>query len=996
MLVHQERVNKNEISEELPFFLANCRSMNNKLESINDFFENTGFHFGILTETWTTDVNIIKIREELENVHDIAIIEKSRGSRGGGVAIVYKKSKISMQKHKFLSGVYEILCVKTKIPTAKNYLYVFACYYPPSLKAEDVEKMNDLVCDEIVALKRKEDDPLIIIAGDMNQKNCDIFDRFSDIALVNTGPTRGNKILDLCYTNCPVIKSDVHIPLWSYEGIDSDHRVVLFWMKFTRKKHFYHRVRYRKITKIGEENFCRLIENEEWNTVFNAEMIDDKTSEMHRIIELYKDECFPYKTSRVRSDEDPWITDHIRKLIRKRDGVFRWEGRNRNWKLARDLVRTRMQESKEAYYDRELEKIYKASDKKGLAYTALRNLQCPSRPKQWTVLDMDKEKAPSEVVEELAEYFSQITNEYDPVQLSDIPITFDRPIFCLTEDMIEKRIRESKKPNSTVPGDVPPKLLTRLAKFISRPACHIFNHVPMVMEWPELWKREYQTVIPKKPSPSSFSELRNLSCTNFISKVLESFVIDSLKSEVQISELQYGGMKGCGTDNFLVEVWNNVMETLEDPKKAMTIMSIDFSKAFNRLDHSACLRKLAEKNASNQTIGMIYSFLSGRKMCVRSGEVVSKLRDVNGGSPQGTKLGNLLFCLTIDDITMPANNHDGSLATTDQNMSPPDSAIPPEYQPVMCSTPANNLDDSFNPNPYGMWVKKNIIDDTLPFNPGLTNKQKENLTTWEIGYVDDINVGETLEICEGTSHITVHKEKREIRAIGCEAMYETIEENGSEVGMKINPEKTQLICISPNNNLVISSCVAINGKKVVSGERLKILGFMFGDKPNVKYHVNYLVNKFHRSVWSLFHLKRAGLHDSVLSKVYRCMQRPLLEFGSNVICSMMSKEDEKRMEDCQKMAFRIIYGFEMTYEEMLEKSGTQKLIDRRETLFKKFCVKMAASDRFSTKWLPLRNTEDDSVTLRKRKKYIEFNAKTNRLYNSPLFKMRRVLNDVYQ
>ena len=95
-------------------------------------------------------------------------------------------------------------------------------------------------------------------------------------------------------------------------------------------------------------------------------------------------------------------------------------------------------------------------------------------------------------------------------------------------------------------------------------------------------KRIYQTIIPKRPSPTSLSETRNLSGTNFISKVLESFVIDSIEFEVELSDLQYG-KKEMGTDNFIAEVWNNILESLEEKESAVAIMSMDFSKAFNRL-----------------------------------------------------------------------------------------------------------------------------------------------------------------------------------------------------------------------------------------------------------------------------------------------------------------------------------------------------------------------------------------------------------------------------
>ena len=375
---------------------------------------------------------------------------------------------------------------------------------------------------------------------------------------------------------------------------------------------------------------------------------------MHNTVEEYKDICFPYKTSKVREDQDPWITDYLRGLSNKKKQEYARNGKSNRWFELQSTSETRIADAKKAYYDREVEKM--VGGKRSIAYTALNNLKCPDRPKPWSVKEIDKSKSTAETLEMVADYFSGVCNENAPIQESDRIMTYDRPVYLLTPEMVKKRIAESKKPSSTVPGDIPQKIIMRIIDTITLPITDIFNSVPE-WGWPEQWKKEYQTVIPKKPNPTSLSECRNLSCTNFLSKVLESFVIDSLRSEVSFSDLQYGGIKGSGTDNFLCEVWNNMLEILDSPGRAVAIMSLDFSKAFNRLSHKACIEKLAEKHASNQTLGMVFSFLKGRKMVIRDGLDMSSIRPVNGGSPQGTKLGNLLFCLTIDDINQEVGNH---------------------------------------------------------------------------------------------------------------------------------------------------------------------------------------------------------------------------------------------------------------------------------------------------------------------------------------------------
>ena len=74
------------------------------------------------------------------------------------------------------------------------------------------------------------------------------------------------------------------------------------------------------------------------------------------------------------------------------------------------------------------------------------------------------------------------------------------------------------------------------------------------------------------------------------------------QSEVDVSDLQYGGIKGTGVNNFLARMWDEILNGLEEQKTAITLMSVDFSKAFNRMQHQACLKSLARRGASNQSI----------------------------------------------------------------------------------------------------------------------------------------------------------------------------------------------------------------------------------------------------------------------------------------------------------------------------------------------------------------------------------------------------------
>ena len=127
-------------------------------------------------------------------------------------------------------------------------------------------------------------------------------------------------------------------------------------------------------------------------------------------------------------------------------------------------------------------------------------------------------------------------------------------------------------------------------------------------------------------------------------------MMDDLMAKVTLEGNQYGGLRGSGTDHLLAEMVTTTMSNLDDNHAFDSVFSLDFCKALNKMDHTTCLRALADKIASNQSINFIHSFLNKCCMKVKLGESLSSEKRVPGGAPQGTKSGNFLYCITVDGI----------------------------------------------------------------------------------------------------------------------------------------------------------------------------------------------------------------------------------------------------------------------------------------------------------------------------------------------------------
>ena len=207
--------------------------------------------------------------------------------------------------------------------------------------------------------------------------------------------------------------------------------------------------------------------------------------------------------------------------------------------------------------------------------------------------------------------------------------------------------------------------------------------------------------------------------------------------------------------------------------------------------------------------------------------------------------------------------------------------------------------------------------------------------------------------------------------------------------MRVNSTKTQLLCVSANNTSDVSSYIKHGANKITSGEELKILGFKFGRSPTVKVHVEYMLQKARRKLWTLRHVRRAGLCEEDMLQIFNTVVRPVVEYAVPTYHPMLTGEMRDAIESIQKRASKIIFGWNADYDELVKSGRIETLQARRDKLTLNFARKASKDERFKH-WFPERNM--NGVELRNVKKYKETFARTDRLWKSPIFHMRRLLN----
>ena len=129
-------------------------------------------------------------------------------------------------------------------------------------------------------------------------------------------------------------------------------------------------------------------------------------------------------------------------------------------------------------------------------------------------------------------------------------------------------------------------------------------------------------------------------------KLVNNKIVDHLEKSGLFSDFHYGFRSSQSTADLLTVVSDRVA-TAFNRSRATRAVSLDISKAFDRVWHAGPLHKLKSYRTSSKIFGLISSFLSNRRLRVVVDGKISQEYLVNTGVPQGSILGPTFFCYTL-------------------------------------------------------------------------------------------------------------------------------------------------------------------------------------------------------------------------------------------------------------------------------------------------------------------------------------------------------------
>lgn len=632
------------------FAFFNVRSLTKNFPEFKAFLLRKGYDIVGVSETWLTS----NVSNNLLNIDGYRFIRKDRPSRGGGIAVYLRSDWNCELLRGNVSEYLEEIWLKISI---KKRTYLFGSLYRPPAGSIPyfLELMEDSLSEFLPTCSE------IICGGDINldllnlNQNTSGFQKmlecFNLKQIINT-PTRMTKststLLDVI-----IVPNDGNCVFGTENVFNiSDHSLVFCQYHFNQARITRPSIKIRNLKSLNKNHLNELLEIAPFHDILHIGDINFKVTYFTKLILELFDLVAPIKQIRKKNFNPPWFTDTIKKMVCLKDKAFNRYKKTKEkihfefYKQLKNETTNAITREKRAYmdfclgnYGHDGKMLWKKFADLNI-YSKKTSDPLPNSINQPDsinnfFLQFSKYTVPDPNI--ISSYLSSLrTNTEDPFS------------FTLVDEYTTYKYLTEIKSKATGHDNVSIDMLLLCCPHILPYLVNIINTCLLECVFPDSWKISRVIPLPKRKEVSSYSDLRPVSILSPLSKVLEKVVAVQIREYIERSNVlparQSGFRGGYSCATCLLDVVDDIIRGT-DSGKCSALLLLDYSKAFDKINHEILVAILQHIGLSEAPIKFINSYLAHRSQYVETTNGTSEKGSIHCGVPQGSVLGPLLFCI---------------------------------------------------------------------------------------------------------------------------------------------------------------------------------------------------------------------------------------------------------------------------------------------------------------------------------------------------------------